>query len=264
MNRRPEPYGDWRVVLSKKDKVGYILIEASLTLLSLFFGLVYLTVKSVIAFWDESTLASVTQTGTYWVMPLFLFIIATVCYIDSNLRRKGVLLFKNKNTDCCHSSKKEHVIKREKKAKAKTIILWFLIFVICVLFCLPGFFSRIVMDKDGNLHIYNSFNKQTRFLASDDVVSLSVNATQYRRKTSEETAVWITVYYKDGKEYSFDTESFIGSEQYTDREFEGMIKIKRLLSHADITINGKDKLDNYAETFELSERDKELLYKLFE
>ena len=196
---------------------------------------------------------------------LFLFIIATVCYIDCNLRRKGVLLFKNKNTDSCHTSKKEHVRKREKKAKSKTIILWFLIFVICVLICLPGLFSRTVIDKSGNLHIYDSLNKKTCSLTSDDVVSLSINATEYRHKTPEETNIWITVYYKDGKEIYFDMESFIGSENSSDGyAIEGMIKIKELMSHTDITINGREYLDNYAEVYELSDNQRELLDKLFE
>lgn len=260
MNRRPEPYGDWRAILSKKDKAAYILIEAFLTLLSVFCCLIYLSVKSVIAFWDNSIIASSMQTGTFYVFPLCILILGAVCYIDAKYRRSGVTLFRRKS----HSSKKEHVMKREKKAKAKKTTLWLSLLIICIMISLPGLFSRAVMDKDGTLHIYNSFNKETCTLSSDNVLSLSINATESRIRTAEETDVWLTVYYEDGKEYSFNMESFIGSEDYSDSYIEGMIRIKELMSHKEIAIYGRENLNAFAEAFELSENEMELLDKLFE
>ena len=263
-----KPFRDQKGHLSKKDRVGYILIYILLFLFDLFSVLVYLSIKSTIVFWDERAFAFSESAGKWQILPFGLFVLANIIYTDANYRLKNIPLFKGKQkyNVAYHSSKKEHVAIEEKKKRAKRIIVWFLSLIICVSVSLFGLFSREVMDKDGTLYIYNSFNAQTASLSVDDVVSLSINATKYMRRRGDETDLWLTVNYKNGKECIFNTDSFIGSDDYSSYtdSLKGLIKIKELLKDKPLTINGSENLDEVAEYFEISADDMHLLYELFE
>lgn len=261
-NSRPQ--SNWRETLSKKDKTAYILIEASLTLLSVLCLLVYLSVKSVIAFWNNNVLANNMQTGTYYISPLCFLIFAAVCYIDANYRRSGVTLFKSKNTTCCHTAKKEHIKKREKQDKAKKILFWTSLFTICVIISLFGVLQRTVIYNDGSIHTFGNFGNETSVVSTDNVTGVIITATEYRRKTPEDTDVYITVNCEGSQSYVFNIESFIGHDYYTDNAIEGMIRIKELYSGVPLTIEGEEKLEAFRELYELSEKENKLLDKLFE
>ncbi len=260
-------YRDKPTYLSGTDRVAYTFTYILIIISSLFIALVYLSVKSAIAFDDESILATAGNVGVRWIIPLCLSVISLSIYIDINYRWKDVPFFTRKKDKNIKSptAQKEHVSKRVKKKKTYKILAWILLFFSCIIISLPGLFSRACIDNAGTLHCYDSFNQKLPETPIDELESLIIKATTYDRLKSYDTDFWLTLRYSDEKEYTFYTSSFntVSDDYYSDA-LNGMIMLKELVPKEKVEIVGADNLEEIIEMYEFNGKQNKLLYKLFE
>lgn len=256
-------------LLSRKDRFGYTLIYIAIVIFTLFVCMAYLTAKQVIAFWNEGFLACADNVGTYYVIPLCLFILSITIYIDINYRWKDVPLFRKKAKDnnIQHpTAKKEHVKQSEKNKKYYKILIFLGALAICILISLPGLFTRACVDVEGNLHCYNAFNKETSVSSIDEVESLTIKAIPQRhRRRSQSSEFWLTLRYSNGREYIFYNTSFDTVSDDTDSDaLNGMLKLKSLVPKEKISVVGSEHLEDVIELYEYEGEHQKLLYELFE
>lgn len=245
--------------LSKFENFAYIflmIISLIIVIGLLFYGMM---LNKELAFNDENTVLFADRWTLLLILPLFLFVlIFIVGYLDE-AKSNGRHLFKKKQ--------KKKLDKNEKKYRIISYSAITIVGVISVLFAIGGIFGRTCLLNNGHIQVYSIANNVKNEYSLGDYSKITI---EYGResvgKHDWRPACYFNIETDSGKEFDFcmNDSRFLVSD--IDKNLQNMLSVKECYEKQgiDVSVDGEDKLEELIEYYEMNDREKEMLYELFE
>jgi len=230
----------------------------------------FLSFSVNIAFLSEETVAAEPETMVLCFMPLLAFPIAFAVPIFKMINDKQPILgnkkFKPKWNDKIEKTYplftedfKEYVWPQKRKKAIRYIVIVSILLIISIFVSLLALYPRTELDSNHNLYTYNSFNELTDQKNINDADKINISIGKPPR--SAKYRIVLSFYFEDQTSYVFWIHSF--DEMSTVETLEYMIQLKSLFKDK-CYIKGADKIQYLLQDTIHTDKEKELLYKLFD
>lgn len=265
--------------LSAVDKLIYWTLIAALFALDLFLIFGPLILVDIIAFADETVIASVIGPGFLWCFPSFAVVAAVTVVLWDRGYKKRIPIFGRKNFKYgppawprvypLFMKNKPHVRVSQKEAKRKKKMNTLLAAVVLLSF-IPfpwSLFGRTTLQQDGSVARYNVFNVQVKDFSSGEVDRVEFEAYEHhrRRNAFDPWAVRVCLTTESGKEYCFAYIDFRSDTQdHAPGWLSAMLALKSRYRPEIITYSGTENLQKVIRDNELTVEQQAMLYQLFD
>lgn len=265
--------------LSTLDKTIYYLC----IFLSIFLGFLILICffisRSAIALSDESVIAYTADKGFLWVLPFMLTVTISLFGLVSGGLVDHMPIFGNKKInygehpwayDCYPLFDKRRKKYRKPSAKRlhrKIITILCIVILISLCFVPLGLFKRDCLNADNSITSYNSFNKKSDIVYTQENFShLTIDAYYYKNTNRNWVANLIfprkysfrlKIKTSDGNSFTFKYGDF------DNKSLDKMLEIKSLFDADSVTVTDADDVDKIIENLNLTTQEAEKLNQLF-
>lgn len=232
-------------------------------------------VQDQIAFSDPTVIARIDGAGNFgWVWIMFWCLLA-FCYLVTGPYQHRLPVFGRSDLKygppaypriypLFMKNKPKHrgVSQKSEKRKKRDRIIAFLViasFLLSLFFFFHSFHGRSVLQDDGTIRIYNSFDRETRVYRPDDISSFQLEV--YSSKSRHGRRHWSICYRittADSSTYKIPVSAFRGTRA---EELQAMFLVKEQL-YRDIPLSIDTKDLKKVDYFDAA--DKGLVYQLFE
>ena len=256
----------------------YLCIFLSIFLGFSIFICFYLS-RSAIALSDESVIAYTADKGFLWVLPFMLTLTVSLLGLFSGGLTDHMPIFGNKKInygehpwayDCYPLFDKRRKKYRKPSAKRlhrKIITILCIVILISLCFVPLGLFKRDCLNTDNSITSYNSFNKKSDIVyTQEDFSHLTIDAYYYKNTHRNWVANLIfprkysfrlEIKTADGNSFTFKYGDF------DNKSLDKMLEIKSLFDADSVTVTDADDVDKTIESLNLTSQEAEKLNQLF-
>lgn len=266
--------------LSKLDKFIYIFI-ITVSIIILTIGFVFcLNLPETLAFSDEDVVLYAERWTLLLQLPLFLFLlIAVIGFFEEAMSDRRPIFGKNDadyrtalkicGVHYLFEKKKQKKIlnENEKNFRIVSRIVLVVICVFSILLGIGGFFGRTCLHYNGHIKVYSIVNTVKNEYTLGDFSQVTVESGEESvGKHDWRPTCYFNIETDNGKEFLFSMNDNHYAEDEIGKKLENMLQLKEYYESQGIavSIDGVEYIDQLIEYYEMTDSEKELLYKLFE
>ena len=264
--------------LSALDKFIYIALIVINFIVCIIFGLLIGIIKHLIAFSDNTVIASRAPFSDLLFIPFLLFImlfgfISLLLSMNSKtpvFGKKGITygppMYKAKYPLFMRNKPDVYVKPSEKQWRKTKRVLISGVLILTLIPLAFSFCGRKCITKDVTLQRYNAVNIKRAEYTVDEIKSATFR-TYYSLGTRHSTGHWeisVKLTTNNNKNFKFLYSDFkpFGEGMHSET-LDMLLSIKSKLDSADIEYDGTDNLDDVAKAKGFNPKEKEMLYELF-
>ena len=248
--------------LSKLDKAIYSIATTVSLVLILGFFLYGLALPQNLAISDENVVLYAERWTLLLILPPFLISLITIGGFFEEAMSKRIpisKLFKKKSKRKLNDNEKKFYI----KLRVVLVILCILSFALGI----GGIFGRTCLLNNGYIQVYSITNSVKNEYALGDYTKITIEyGKESVGKHDWRPACYFNIEADNGKEFDFCMNDSKFSASDIDKNLQNMLNLKDCYESQgiDVAVEGKDKLEELIEYYEMNDSEIEMLYELFE
>lgn len=257
--------------LSKLDIFVYntiIILVAILAIVS-FMGIFYLS--EFIGYADATVMLSYSRWTLLFLFPVFCIVFFPILYFFATGLEEKKPIFGNKNVNYFSTtrySKAEFLFKKksnpeDKKIKVIVTLILVVVAIICMVFGLVG---RNSIDNNGKIKVYSVVNTVKKEYTTDDISNVIIEVgREHTRYGGHVPKCWVRVETENGKKFDFTSSDTNWAKINIAEKIVNISTLKTAFdcNNINVTVIGKEYIDELIEYYDLTETERKLLVDLF-